>query len=149
MLRRAEDGGIKRSKIANHRTNCLKTNNVFTAADRAQYGDFQPAICGPRDIRLSRSEILYALLTDKRSKCFIVRWVVNPWFVGIQPNHKTTDIMESSSWSIVSRYNKDFTVSPNTASGQINIHESHVQRFPASVLLRNISHLSDALIGQA
>ena len=69
MLRRAEEGEVKRTNIANHKTNYLKTNNVFPAVDRAQYGDFQLAICGPGDIRLSRSEILHTSLIDKYRKC--------------------------------------------------------------------------------
>ena len=78
-----------------------------------------------------------------------VRWVVNPWFVGVQPDHETTDIMESWTWSQLSVFYRDFVASPNTPSGQFNIHGSPVKRFPASAPLRHISHLPDALIGQA
>ena len=69
--------------------------------------------------------------------------------MGIQPDHEIIDIMESGSWSILSRYYRDFVASPNTPSGQYNIHSSHLQIFSASVLLRHISNLSHVLIEQA
>ena len=148
---RAEKGGegVKRANIARHSTNCLKTNDLFLPEDKKKYGDFVPAICDPGDIRVSRSEILHASLGNKKGKCSTVRWVVNPWFVGIQPDHETTDIMEAGTWSQLSAYHRDFTACDNTPSGQLNLHGSPVKRFPASLPLRHISHLSDALIGQA
>lgn len=139
-----------RRDLANHSGNCLKTNDVFTAEDKEKYGDFVPAVCGPGDIRISRAEIIHGSAADKEGKAGDERrWVVNPWFVAIQPDHDTLDVPECGTWATIAQAHRDQMAPASTPSGQANTHGRPLDRFPASVPLRHISHLSDALIGQA
>ena len=135
--------------IADYGNNCLKTKSVYLVADKVKYGDFVPAICGPEDIRILWSEILHGSTSNKDGKADNAHWVVNPWFVSIQSDHEITDIPESGTWSSLAANHRDFVAPKNTPSGQANTHDFPLQRFPASVPLRHISHLSDALIGLA
>ena len=77
MLERQKSGVIKRV-VAEHGGNCLKTNDVYLATDRAKYGMFRPEVCGPGDVRVTRSEILHGSTLNKDGKSESVRWVVNP-----------------------------------------------------------------------
>ena len=135
--------------IADHGNNCLKKNSIYLAADKAKYGDFVQAIYGPGDIRISRSEILHGSTSNKDGKADNARWVINPWFVSIQSDHETTDISESGTWSSLAANHRDFVAPKTTPSGQANTHGIPLHRFPASVPLRHISQLTDALIGLA
>ena len=76
-----------------------------------------------------------------------MRWGVNPLFVGIQSDHETTDILESGSWSTIASYHWGLEVPKTTPSRQSNSHGYPLKRFPASIPLRHISHISDALVG--
>ncbi|KAF8453402.1 hypothetical protein BDZ91DRAFT_808010 [Kalaharituber pfeilii] len=138
----------KGGKNIDHNGNTLKTDGIFTAGDKLKYGDFVPAICGPGDIRISRPEIIHGSASNKAGKAETSRWVVNPWFVGIQDDHETLDVPESGSWTTVAAAHRDLMATNGTPSGQINIHGYPTHRFPAAVALRHISALSDALIGQ-
>ena len=75
--------------------------------------------------------------------------MVNPWFVVIQPDHETLDVPECGTWSTLSAVHRDLESLDATPSSQTNFHGRPMQRFVASVTLRHVSHLSDALIGQA
>ena len=101
------------------------------------------------DIRISRSEILHSSTSNKDGKADNASWLVNPCFVSIQPDHETTDILKSGTWSLLAANHRDFVAPKTTQSGQANTHGFPLHRFPASVPLRHISHLSDALIGLA
>ena len=48
-----------------HSTNCLKTRKVYLPANKKKYGDVVPAVYGPRDIRLSRAEIIHGSNSNK------------------------------------------------------------------------------------
>ena len=134
--------------VAKHSGNCLKTHDIFTAADKKKYGDFVPAVCGPGDIRISRPEIIHGSTANKDGKADSHRLVVNPWFLGIQEDHETLDIPECGTWTLVVQAHRDLIAPKTTPSGQINTHGRTLGRFPASLPLRHISHLSDALVGQ-
>ena len=132
-----------------HITNCLKTRTVYLLSDKKKYGDFVPAVCGPGDIRLSRAEIIHSSNSNKAGGAETERWVVNPWFVAIQPDHETLDVPECGTWSTLSAAHRNLESLDATPSGQTNSHGCPTERFVAFVPLRHVSHLSDALIGQA
>ena len=73
--------------------------------------------------------------------------MVNPWFVGIQSDHETTDIPESGNWSTIASYHGGMEAPKTTPSGQSNSHGYPLKRFPTSLPLRHISHISDAFVG--
>lgn len=135
-------------KLQDHRSNCLKTSDCYSPADIKKYGKPVPALCGPGDIRISRPEIMHGsgsketngIATQKRI-------VVNPWFVGIQEDHSTLDVPESGSWEFLAACHRDLCATKATPSGQVNVHGLPPYPFPASVPVRGISALSDALVG--
>ena len=132
-----------------HSTNCLKTTKVYILSDKKKYRDFVPAVCGSGDIRLFRAEIIYGSNSNKAGRAETERWVANPWFVAIQPDHETLDVPECGTWSTLSAAHRDLKSLDATASGQPNSHGRPMERFVASVPLRHVSQLSNALIGQA
>ena len=142
-----EDSGVINRAASDHNGNCLKTNDLYRVEDKEKYGNFVPAVCGPGDIRVSRPEIIHGSTSGKDGKSGGMRWVVNPWFVGIQSDHETTDIPESGSWSTIASYHRGLEAPKTTPSGQSNSHGYPLKRFPASIPLRHISHISDALVG--
>ena len=135
--------------LYDHSNNCLKTRKVYLLSYKKKYGDFVPAVCGPGDIRLSRAEIISGSNSNKAGRAETERWVVNLWFVAIQPDHETLDVLECGMWSTLSAAHRDLKSLDATPSGQTNSHGSPMERFVAAVPLRHVSHLSDALIGQA
>jgi len=143
----AESSGKFRRAI-NHDGNTLKTDEIYTPADAKKYGKLVPAVCRPGDIRISRPEILHGSTANKEGVAETSRWVVNPWFVGIQDAHETLDVPESGSWSSVSAIHRDLNATNGTPSRQINTHGYTPYRFLAGVTMRNISTLFDALVGQ-
>ena len=100
-----------------------------------------------RDQNVSRPEIIHGSTSGKDGKSGGVRWVVNPWFVGIQADQETTDIPESGSWSTIASYHRSLEAPKTTPSGQTNSHGYPIKRFAASIPLRHICHISDALVG--
>ena len=74
--------------IIDYGNNCIITNRVYLELDKAKCGDFVPAICGPRDIRISQSKILHDSTSNKDGKADNARLFVNTWFVSIQPDHE-------------------------------------------------------------
>ena len=61
--------------------------------------------------------------------------MVNPWFVGIQSDHETTDIPESGSWSTIASHHQGLEAPQTTPLGQSNSHGYPLKRFPASIPL--------------
>ena len=89
-------------KAQKHNSNCLKTNNIYTKKDKIKYGPHTPAVCGPGDIRVSRAEILHGSTATKKGVANNIRWVVNLWFVGLQPDHLNLDVLEEGTWETIS-----------------------------------------------
>ena len=142
-----EDAGVISRAAGDHNGNCLKINDLYRIEDKERYGDFVPAVCGPGDIHVSRPEIIHGSTLGRDGKSGGMRWVVNPWFVGIQSDHETRDIPESGSWSTIASYHRSLEAPKTMPSGQSNSHGYLIKRFAASIPLRHISHISDALVG--
>ena len=102
--------------VVDHSTNCLKTNDIYLSSDKKKYGNFIPAVCGPGDIRVSRAEIIHGSISNKEGKAETERWVVNPWFVAIQPDHETLDVQECGTWTTLGRAHRDLDVMVSTPS---------------------------------
>ena len=46
-------------------------------------------------------------MANKKGLAESIRWVVNPWFIGIQDDHETPDVPESGTWSSVAAIHRD------------------------------------------
>ena len=137
------------NRIKDHRGNCMKTSDIYTKRDKERYGEPVPVICSPGDVRISRPKIMHgsgSSKTDGIAKRN--RIVVNLWFVGIQADHSTLDMPESGSWEFLSACHRDLLATKGTPSGQINIHGLPPSPFPASIPVRNLCAIGDALVGQ-
>ena len=141
-----EDSAVIKRTTSDHNGNCLKTNNLYRVEDKKKYGNIVPAVCGPGDIHVSWPEIIHGSTSTKDGKSGGMRCVVNPWFVGMQSDHETTDIPESGSWSTIASYHRALEGPKTTPSGQSNSHGHTLKRLPASIPLQHISHISDALV---
>ena len=140
--------GAKEQKA---KSNYLRTNRIYTMKDKISYGSHVPIVCGPGDIRVSKAEILHGSTATgtKKAVAHNIRYVVNPWFVGVQPDHLTLDVPQEGTWETISQTHRDLTTLKATRSGQTNIHGQPVGKFPGSVPLNYISHLSDTLVGRS
>ena len=123
-------------------------NDKYLPSDKKIYGNFIHAVCRTGDIRVSRSKIIHGSISNKAGKAETERWVVNPWFVTIRPNYKTLDVAECGMRTTLGRAHRDLNVMVSTPFGETNSHRRPLRRFPASVPLKHISHLSDTLVGQ-
>ena len=59
---------------------------------------------------MSRTEIIHGSAGNKEGKAETTRWVINPWFVAIRPDHGTLDVPECGTWAS-GNYNRVVTVS--------------------------------------
>ena len=89
------------TKAQKHNSNCLRTNRIYTKKDKIKYSYHVPVVRGPGDIRVSRAEIFYGSTATKKGAANNIRWVVNPWFVGLQPDHLTLDVPEEGTWETI------------------------------------------------
>jgi hypothetical protein len=71
-----------------------------------------------------------------------------PWFVGIQPDHRTLDTVESGTWDDLSTVHRDLIKQPISPSGYPNMYGAIPYRFPETVVLTGLGALSDALVGR-
>ena len=83
-------------------TNCQKTRKVYLPTDKKKYSAFVPSVYCPVDISLSKAEIIHGSNSNKDGRAETERWVVNTWFVAIQPDHETLDMPECDTWSALS-----------------------------------------------
>jgi len=130
-----------------HRGNTTKCDTIYLKEDRKDFGDFAPCLCALGDIVISKPTIPHGSAAGKDKCGNSVRWVVNPWFVGIQADLCTTDIVECGDWSILAAAHRDQMLIHNTPSGQIAKRGHPTERFPGSLEFRGFGALSDALIG--
>ena len=131
-----------------HDGNCQRVDRTYRPEDRAEFGDWIPAVCPPGGLRITRPEIIHGSASLSNSKADSERLVLNPWFVGIQKDHQVLDIPECGTWETLVNAHRDLSTLPTTPSGQVNIHGHPKFRFPSSIEFRGFSAISDALIGQ-
>jgi hypothetical protein len=80
--------------------------------------------------------------------CIKLRRTMLPWFVGIQPDHRTLDTIESGTWDDLAKVHRDLTKQPISPSGYPNMYGAIPYRFPGTVVLTGLGALSDALVGR-
>ncbi|KAI5782405.1 hypothetical protein DFH27DRAFT_637468 [Peziza echinospora] len=128
-------------------SNCTKIDTIYLAEDEKDFGPFVPCICGPGDVRITRPEILHGSGINARERSEQRRYVVNPWWEGVQEDLQTTDIPESGNRTKVAEAHLNLHALNRTPSGQAFGHIGADQRFPAAVELRGVLPISDAMLG--
>lgn len=71
-----------------------------------------------------------------------------PWFVGIQEDHETLEVIEGGSWAELATAHRDLRPASRTPSGLANRYATIPYAFPAATQVASISALSDALVGR-
>jgi len=80
------------NRLVNHRTKPTGTTTnavkLYLPEDEQSFGSFQPQVCGPGDVRITRPEIIHGSTPNAT----ISRRVIYPWFTAIQEDHSTLEI---------------------------------------------------------
>lgn len=69
------------------------------------------------------------------------------WYVGIQEDHETLEMIEGGMWSQLSAAHRDLLPCPASPSGLVNHYGGILFCFPAAVPLTGRGPISDALVG--
>ena len=69
-----------------------------------------------------------------------------PWFVSLQDDMTTLEMVESGTWEELSAAHRDMVSPKSTPSGLANRYGSIPYKFPAAVEISGLSSLSDALV---
>src|ERR1700738_1598767 len=122
-------------------TNAVK---LYLPEDEQSFRSFQPQVCGPGDVRITRSEIIHGFTPSATIPCR----VIYPWFTAIQEDHTTLEIPGQLSWGEVAACHRDMLAPRNGVGGDTVSFSCPVYRFAASIHMPSSSALSDALIGR-
>jgi hypothetical protein len=122
-------------------TNAIK---LYLPEDEQAFGSFQPQVCGPGDVRITRPEIIHGSTPNAS----IPRRVIYPWFTAIQEDHATLEITGQLSWGEVAACHRDMLAPRSGVGGDTVSFSCPVYRFAAGIHMPSSSALSDALIGR-
>ena len=118
---------------------------VFTKADSIRFGiDWVPTPCKKGDVRISIPHLPHGA-TGPATR---VRRTMFPWFVGIQDDNESLEVIEGGTWSDLSRAHRDLMAPKATPSGLANRYGAIPYKFPAAVEVTGLGGLSDALCGR-
>jgi len=131
----------RRTKPTGTTTNAVK---LYLPEDEQSFGSFQPQVCGPGDVRITRPEIIHG----STSNATISRRVIYPWFTAIQEDHSTLEISGQLSWAEVAACHRDMLAPRSGVGGDTVSFSCPVYRFAAGIHMPSSSALSDALIGR-
>ena len=69
-----------------------------------------------------------------------------PWFVSIQNNHETLEVLESGTWFSLAAAYQDLNHGETSSSGLSNCYGNSFYKFPAVVALIELGEILDILI---
>lgn len=119
------------------------TETMFTEEDANVLG------CSWKKVPCRRGEVRVTLPHLPHSQdgpASIVRRTMLPWFIGVQGDHQTLDILEAGTWDELAISHRDLEAPRSTPSGLANRYGAIPYRFPAAVELTGLGALSDALV---
>jgi hypothetical protein len=119
------------------------SDQVFSKKDAEDLGiDWKRVPCRRGEVRVTLPQLPHG--ADGPSTG--VRRTMLPWFVGLQDDLETLEVVEGGTWDMLSRSHRDMTAPEATPSGLANRYGAIPYRFPASVELSGLGALSDALV---
>ena len=119
------------------------TDQIFTKGDSEALGlNWKRVPCKPGDMRITLPSIPHGA-TGPTTK---LRRTMLPWFVGVQDDENSLEVIEGGTWSDLAASHRDFTAPKATPSGLPNRYGAIPYRFPASVELCGLGAVSDALV---
>ena len=69
-----------------------------------------------------------------------------PWFISIQNDHETLEVLESGTWFLLAAAYQDLNHGKTSLSGLPNYYDNSSYKFPAAVALTELGEISDALV---
>ena len=119
------------------------TEQMFTKEDSQKLGiDWKRVPCRQGEVRVTLPHILHR--ADGPS--IGVRRTMLLWFVGVQDDNETLEVIEGGTQSDLSAAHRDLTSPKATPSGLANRYRAILYRFLAAVELSRLGALSDALV---
>src|SRR5579859_7005696 len=117
--------------------------DLYLKEGEGMYGSFVPVVCMREDIRMT----LASMIHGSTGGCIQRRCVIHPWLVGVDSDHHGLEIWESGSWEEVSQAHRDILAMKVGATGQSHGFGVGNGRFKASIEIRGVSGIGDALVG--
>ena len=117
--------------------------SIYEDQDKQKYGIFKEVVCKKGDVRMTMASIIHG----STKSCDHDRKVVFPWLMGIEEDHENLELYGTCPWEEASRSHRDMVAIKKEPSGQSHHFAIGEERFSASVELRGISALGDALVG--
>jgi hypothetical protein len=118
---------------------------MFTQEDAAALGvDWTAVPCRRGEVRVTLPHIPHGANGPSSG----TRRTMLPWFVGVQDDLESLEVIEGGSWTDLAQAHRDLTSPTATPSGLANRYGAIPYRFPAAVELTGLGALSDALVGR-
>jgi len=134
-----------RQKTKNGHVHRIKSNMV-TAEDEKKLGVKWKAVpCNRGQVRVTMPHLPHGANGPARG----VRRTLLPWFVKVQPDLSSLEVLDGGTWEMLSESHRDMTSPFKTPSGLSNRYGKIPYQFPASTLLNGLGSLSSALNCQA
>jgi hypothetical protein len=119
------------------------TETMFTREDADALGvDWKKVPCKRGEVRITSPYLPHG--ADGPSTR--TRRTMLPWFVGLQDDLTTLEVVEGGTWEMLSEVHRDLTAPRATPSGLANRYGSIPYKFPAAVEVAGLGALSDALV---
>jgi len=119
------------------------TDQIFTKEDAKVLGvNWKHTPCKPGEVRITLPSIPHG----STGPATMVRRTLLPWFVAVQDDEESLEVVEGGTWGDLATAHRDFTAPRATPSGLPNRYGAIPYRFPASVELCGLGGISDALV---
>jgi len=132
----------RQQEIPNGETTDLKI--LYTAADKAEFGDYEPVPCNASEIRITFPMIPHGSTSKANSN----RRDIYPWWTGILSDHFTLDNEESENYDEIAICHLHRTRCKKSPSGRTAKAYLSGEEFEATVDLPFSSYIGDALVGK-
>lgn len=118
---------------------------MFTKDDERKYDTkWTDVVCNAYDVRITSPLLPHGAHGPAKTE----RRTMLPWFVAIQDDHETLEVLEAGTWSQLSAAHRDLIPGPTSPSGHSNRYATVPYAFPAAMRLQGLGAISDALVGQ-
>ena len=119
------------------------TETMFTREDATVLGvDWKRVPCMRGEVRVTVPQLPHGA----DGPATTTRRTMLPWFVGLQEDLESLEVIEGGTWSDLAEVHRDLVSPKATPSGLANRYGAILYRFPAAVEVIGLGALSDALV---
>lgn len=118
--------------------------HVYQKRDEQEFGEFEPVPCKAGQVRITQPHLPHGALGPAQG----ARRTILPWYVRVQEDNSTLEIVESGTWEELSIAHTCKSLPPATPSGYGVMYGKPPYRFPGSTTFLSRSPLSQALVGR-